>query len=560
MIAARAGRWLVRTILSLAAILAILVIGEALSPQFKALKTEVDEQFAAADPDRQNAALAGLQAQLPAIADAAKAAATGRLAAAENWTLANIDRHIVAQKARADDLRAVDATASALGALLAGDQAALLAIYRGRAELAAIEAEIAGMAALRSIKNDRLGYANAVTAARQGHDRAAADVAAYRTGHPLLSQTYDATLFDRHLLPDSQFGDLPALTRALDGSNAAIAAANRNLALFDQAAAARRVAIGRVALSIADLQQRLGASRSGVVARLQRQLPAALFILISLWLVPVAIKLAMWFGPARWVEGRPAVRIMPGMPGAILIEGRAPGLSDQPISAVSKAIAIEAGDELLVHQDYVKSLGVERTKDTKYLFSWRFPIASLVAGLARMTRVRPLALETVVVGSLHDAATEVALITIPAGNALVFHPRNLIGIVQNCEAPMRIESRWRLASLHAWLTLQLRFLVFHGPGTLIASGARGVRIEPAGSGRSFNQAATIGFSAGLGYAVRRTDTFDAYLSGAKQLFNDTLTGGEGYYIYAEFPGGQRGGITGRGLEGLIDAGLKVFGI
>jgi hypothetical protein len=118
-----------------------------------------------------------------------------------------------------------------------------------------------------------------------------------------------------------------------------------------------------------------------------------------------------------------------------------------------------------------------------------------------------------------------------------------------------------VASVSAWLTLQLRFLVFHGPVTLIVKGCRGIRVESAAAGRSVNQAATIGFSANLAYSVSRYETFMPYLLGKQELFNDNFAGGPGYCIYEESPHfGKRGGITGRGLEGITDTLMKVFGI
>jgi hypothetical protein len=45
------------------------------------------------------------------------------------------------------------------------------------------------------------------------------------------------------------------------------------------------------------------------------------------------------------------------------------------------------------------------------------------------------------------------------------------------------------------------------------------------------------------------------------LFNDSFAGGPGFCVYEEMPYlGRRTGITGRGLEGLTDGLLKVFGI
>ncbi len=126
---------------------------------------------------------------------------------------------------------------------------------------------------------------------------------------------------------------------------------------------------------------------------------------------------------------------------------------------------------------------------------------------------------------------------------------------------MRITRHWRLGTLQSWLTLQLRFLVFHGPGQLVMKGCRGIRIESAGTGRLINQAATLGFSANVDYANTRCETFVSYWIGKEDLFNDLFTGESGVYVYEEMPDLKRTtGITGRGLEGLTDAVLKVFGV
>jgi hypothetical protein len=143
----------------------------------------------------------------------------------------------------------------------------------------------------------------------------------------------------------------------------------------------------------------------------------------------------------------------------------------------------------------------------------------------------------------------------------VLRPRSLRGIVQPTGRPIVITRHWRLAHLSAWLTFQFRYLVFHGPCSLIVEGTRGVRLERAGAGRGINQAATIGFSAGLAYSVRRSEAFGAYLMGRQELFNDSFEDGDGYYLYEEMPReGARTGLWGRGLTGLGDAALKVFGI
>jgi len=142
----------------------------------------------------------------------------------------------------------------------------------------------------------------------------------------------------------------------------------------------------------------------------------------------------------------------------------------------------------------------------------------------------------------------------------VLQPRSLVGVAQRTDFPVRIRHRW-VFGLSAWITLQFRYLVFEGPCRLLVQGCRGVRVEPAGSGRSIDQNATMGFSANLDYRPRRSETFSAYVMGVNGLFNDSFAGGPGYCVYEEMPyAGKRSGITGRGLEGITDGLLKVVGI
>ena len=167
----------------------------------------------------------------------------------------------------------------------------------------------------------------------------------------------------------------------------------------------------------------------------------------------------------------------------------------------------------------------------------------------------------VVISASDDATSELAVLSLPPGSALVLQPRCLVGVICSADAPLKITARWRLGSLHAWLTLQLRYLIFHGPATLIVKGSRGVRVEPAGQGRLISQSSTLGFSANLDYSTVRCETFFPYYQGKSALLLDRFEGGPGFYVYDETPrGGKNSSFVGRGMEGMTDAVLKVFGI
>lgn len=292
-------------------------------------------------------------------------------------------------------------------------------------------------------------------------------------------------------------------------------------------------------------------------------LPTALTILLSLMLTPIAIKAFFYFVIAPAASRRTAICLLPDSTGAIDEKtlDKDADTSRIHVSAVSQALSVDEAHELLVHPEYLQSSSHKGVKDTKWLLDWEYPMSSLASGMVALTRIRATSDESFVISATKDPFSEIGVISIPDGSAIVLQPHNLVGIVQRRDRPIAITRHWRLGSLNAWLTLQLRYLVFHGPAELIVKGCRGVRVEQAGNGQVINQASTIGFSANLAYSTTRCETFASYLMGKQELFNDKFSGGPGFYVYEEMPHfGKKTGITGRGLEGITDSLLKVFGI
>ena len=299
-----------------------------------------------------------------------------------------------------------------------------------------------------------------------------------------------------------------------------------------------------------------------LAAVLRQELPVALAVLVGILLIPIGIKVFLYYVVAPWVEGRPPIRLLPSASGVILspsVESAA-GNGRGKMSAVSQPVVLQENQELLIQPEYLQSTALQAEKKTQWLLNARIPFSSLLSGMFMLTRVRPAGSEPVVISATKDPLSEVGVLDLADGAAFVCQPRSLAGVIQDRRHPVRITRHWRLGSLHAWLTLQLRFLVFHGPGQLVIKGCRGIRIESAGTGRLINQAATLGFSANLDYANTRCETFVSYWAGKEDLFNDLFTGGSGVYVYEEMPGLKRTTGVGRHLEGFTDALLKIFGV
>lgn len=294
--------------------------------------------------------------------------------------------------------------------------------------------------------------------------------------------------------------------------------------------------------------------------QLARYGPAAALLVLSAILVPVAIKALFYF-----VLAPLASRIKPlSIARELHLDAGRRHLAPagQPrISGVSQELSLQPGDTLLIHPAYLQSSPVGTRKNTQWLLDWSYPLTSLAAGMAALTRITSTRTAALTVSASDDALLEVAVLRLPAGAALVLQPRALVGLMFHDAQKPSISSHWRLASAHAWLTLQLRFIVFRGPVTLIVHGTRGVRMEAAGHGRSISQAATLGFSTNVHYSTTRSETFIPYLRGQQALLNDRFDGENGVFLYEETPRhGKQPGKAGNFFEGFTDVILKVFGI
>ena len=288
--------------------------------------------------------------------------------------------------------------------------------------------------------------------------------------------------------------------------------------------------------------------------------PTAALLVLSAILLPVAIKAFFYF-----VLAPVAARLKPlSIARELQLAGSSlplPPHGESRISAVSQALQLRPGQRMLIHPEYLQSSPVSTRKRTQWLLDWRFPFTSLAAGMVALTRLDSDATASVTISASDDPLLEIAVVELPAGSALVFQPRGLVGLLCDAGQPLAISSHWRLGSLHAWLTLQLRFIVFRGPVTLIVRGCRGVRLERAGQGRSISQSATLGFTTDVLYSTLRSETFIPYLRGQQALLNDRFDGDNGVYLYEETPRhGKQPGKVGSWFEGLTDAILKVFGI
>ena len=275
----------------------------------------------------------------------------------------------------------------------------------------------------------------------------------------------------------------------------------------------------------------------------------ALWALLGILLVPLAWRTLAYYVLAPIAQNRRALRFDTGTTADIPLPGP---------SRVSAEIRLGQNEEALVRQGYLQSSSLAGNKRTRWLLDWSRPVTSLASGLRFLTAIRGAG-ERVSVSATRDPLAELAILDVPANAAMTVRPSALAAIVQTDAEPLRITSHWRLFSLPAWLTVQLRYLVFHGPVRLVLKGGRGIRIEPAERGRIVGQDQLVGMSTDLAYSVIRTETFWPYFFGRESLLKDRIEAGGGVVLIEEAPLAGKTGLR-RGFAGGFDALLKLFGV
>lgn len=553
-------------LLSVLAIAGVLVAGGYL----------VDAVKGAVGARERLALLTGVQQELARYRQDGGAAVQARLAAARELPLAALDERIrgVSAELAAQTAHAADERGELAILLDAGPEryaTGLAARYQARLAQALLQQELAYLQGLRGqllALQSRAAAASELARLHAQH-RSAYDRVLRKRQEIAQLGWIEARRMEHPWARSPRLDKLAAELHQLTAENNRLAAAWRA-----QAQALQRMrsvsALPAFALDerqldqvLAPLEEQVATARAAVAGHwltriaepFKRVLPLACAILAMAILGRAAIRAVFYFVLAPLVTRGPPLRLE--RQGDCPADGE--GVEVLAPSAVSQTLRLRPDEELLVLPAYLQSAPVGAARSTRWLVKGR-PWASLTSGMALLTCVRsPSPEEAVVLSASDDGLSEIALLRVPPGQALVIQPRALVGLVTRQRYPLDIAWRWRLASLHAWLTLQLRFFVVRGPVTLAVQGKRGVRVQPAQGTQSIRQTATLGFSTGVAYSTVRSEPFLPYLRGQAPLLNDRF-GGAGVYLYDETPGaGNRQGRIGRGLEGLSDALLKLVG-
>ena len=330
------------------------------------------------------------------------------------------------------------------------------------------------------------------------------------------------------------------------------------------------IALGKLDGKIAEVEAR----QSRVVHYLERAwdyplgrgvftLPVKGWVVVFLgfyFLGPSLGKAFLYVGLAPYIaRGRP-VRLAPMLA----------ALPEVGTSHVTAEVALRPGERLWVKEKFLQASDEGVARSTRYLLDWRIPLTCVATGLVELIELRNrlggTAEQRVTLSNQSDPHSELALITLPEGAALVLRPSFLAGVVVADGQRLRLRRRWQLWRWQSWVTLQFRFFEFSGPCRLLVAGSRGVRAErlvdregEASPARRTNQDATIGFTPNLDYLPVRAETFWSYYRGMNPLFDDLFVG-RGIFLCQQVAVAGDARKARRFWSGFWNGILKVFGL
>jgi hypothetical protein len=290
-----------------------------------------------------------------------------------------------------------------------------------------------------------------------------------------------------------------------------------------------------------------------------RSKPWVVWALVLYFFGPTVGKLMLYFGVAPLIAGGRAVRLTPEL--AVLPE--------VATSRVSAEIALQPGERLWVKGKFLQASDEGMPRATRYVLDWRIPVTCVITGLIELIELKVkkgAGEQRLTLSNQANPQSELAVLTLPAGAAIVLRPSFLAGVIVPEGAKLELRRRWQLFRWQAWVTLQFRFFEFVGPCRLIVAGSRGVRAErlteregnPAPARRA-NQDATVGFTPNLDYRPVRAETFWSYYRGVNPLFDD-LFAGQGIFLCQEISTDGDASRARNFWSGLWGGLTKLFGL
>ena len=263
--------------------------------------------------------------------------------------------------------------------------------------------------------------------------------------------------------------------------------------------------------------------------------------LVAEWVIALQSTLMVYFGLLLWKLAcfygiAPLIEKLRGFK-LFDPEEKAPDVTEA--TSVSDAssklltLPLEPGQVLTVCDEaytggYSDEDSERLSKSTKWIFSGRYWIMSVLCGLVLMTRFKNKGnTKTQHITITSDDPDEYfSELRVQEGSKFYITPADLVAYSDG----IHIRAHWRLFSLTAWCMGQVRYYTLAGSGRVVVRSEGGITINRVTPGNSYicKKHSIISAEQGVRMHVRRTETLAPYLFGRSGLFDLRLHGNGAY--------------------------------
>ncbi|MBR2643246.1 MAG: AIM24 family protein [Lentisphaeria bacterium] len=241
--------------------------------------------------------------------------------------------------------------------------------------------------------------------------------------------------------------------------------------------------------------------------------PALLTGIAALFLLPLLLKLVMYFLVARLADRLPPVCLKGESAGSP--PGFTPG-------STALEVAVQPGCPLFLRSGDWGKRRTGVTARTRFMWSWQYPLVTLAAGLSELVEF-----------SAESGKRSLVTVTSPEpdifiakidlnGGSVVIRPRFLVGVAGDVQIRTRWSFHW-----HNLLSFRIRQILLSGTGFILVAGAWGVDAARPEAGQDWRieDDLLLGYSADAEYSLCRTETFWHYFRGKTSLFDQRMQKG-----------------------------------
>ncbi len=218
------------------------------------------------------------------------------------------------------------------------------------------------------------------------------------------------------------------------------------------------------------------------------------------------------------------------------------------------SLRLGSNQVLRVRSEYARP--VQGQASSQLLYRWQAPFISYASGLRLLTRLQGDTTEAqATLAAPKDPNSYLMRLDFERHPGVVVHPKHVVGVLGS----PRLRTRWRILSLQAWATWQLRYILFEGTGSLIVEGVGDVvATRPGEKTTKIEQSLVMGFDSRLTAGVQRTEVFLPYLFGKTPLVDDVFAGPHVFLWQKSTPDEHRNPIA-RSFDALFSALGKLLG-